>query len=70
MKGYTMKTMKTVKTQKTHFDCQDGNRYFWNVTTLGGRTIEYRSRHSTSLGVRQEFKKMNRSLTSVKPKMR
>lgn len=64
-----MKNAKTAKMQKIHFDCLNGNRYFWNVRTTSGKTIEYRSRHSTTLGVRQEFKKMNRGLTSVKAKM-
>lgn len=62
--------MKNAKTQKTHFDAKDGNRYFWNVTTTSGMSTEYRSRHFTAKGVRQQFKKMGvRDVTSVKAKM-
>lgn len=63
-----MTQTKTVKTQKIHFE-KDGYRYFWNVSIRGEGAGEYRSRHSSSLGVRQEFKKNGKRVTSVKPKM-
>lgn len=51
--------------QKTHNHGTDGNRYFWNVTTTGG-SFQYRSRHSTSSGVRKTLTKMGHTVTSVK----
>lgn len=57
-----------VKTQKIHFE-KAGYRYFWNVSVKGEGTGEYRSRHATAAGVRQEFKKNGKDVTSVKAVM-
>lgn len=62
--------MKTKsKTQKIHLE-KDGARYFWNVSVRGEGTGEYRSRHSTAQGVKQEFMKNGKSVTSVTATMR
>lgn len=64
-----MTQIKTAKMQKTHFE-KDGTRYFWNVSVKGEGTGEYRSRHSTSQGVKREFMKNGKSVTSVTAKMK
>lgn len=42
-------------------------RYFWYVTVANEGPGRYRSRHSTSAGVRSEFRKNGKVLTSCKP---
>ena len=53
-------------TQKIHGYGSEA-RYFWNVSVVGEGPGRYRSRHSTSAGVRAEFRKNGKSLTSCKP---
>ena len=62
------KTWKTQKLKKIHFE-KDGYRYFWNVNIVGEGAGEYRSRHNTTAGVRKEFKKNGKSVTSITAKM-
>ena len=42
-------------------------RFFYNVTVKSEGSGRYRSRHSTTAGVRSEFIKNGKVLTSCKP---
>jgi len=44
----------------------DGNRFYWTVNVQGEGTGTYRSRHSTSKGVRQEFAKHGKKIVSIR----
>jgi len=52
--------------QKLHNHGTDGTRYFWSVNVQGEGAGEYRSRHATAKGVRAEFTKNGKVITSIK----
>lgn len=43
-------------------------RYFWKVNVKGEGSGTYRSRHSTTAGVRAEFRKHGKTVLSVTAK--
>ena len=53
-------------TQKIHGYGREA-RYFYNVSIANEGTGRYRSRHTTTAGVRAEFRKHGKVLTSCKP---
>ena len=52
--------------QKMHCHGSDGNRYFWIINVQGEGSGEYRSRHATTAGVRNEFKRAGKKVVSIK----
>ena len=58
-----------MRKQQVHSAGTPEARYFFHVSIKGDSTGVYRSRHATTAGVRKEFRKNGKVLTSCKPRL-